>query len=193
MVISFTGAQSTGKSTLLNHLFKCNGAYPFEFVPEVTRLVMREYDMLINEQGGDMTQLLIMTEHVRNIYRNRADKIIRRVHTVLDRCALDGIVYSDWLYKKGKITQNCFECCKLIYDELRDQYDVIFYTDPKNIELTSDGQRSTNKDFREEIIYLFEQYLEFYPGKVVVLSGTVESRLEQIKNTLANEQIDIKI
>ena len=68
MIFSFTGAQSTGKTTLLNHLHKCNGDYPFEFIPEVTRLVMRDYEMPINEEGDDLTQLLIMTEHVRKYH-----------------------------------------------------------------------------------------------------------------------------
>ena len=60
MICSFTGAQSTGKTTLLKALYEKNGSYPFEFVPEVTRLVSREYNMPINESGGDLTQMLIM-------------------------------------------------------------------------------------------------------------------------------------
>ncbi len=93
MIFSFTGAQCTGKTTLLNHLYKENGDYPFVFVPEVTRLVKREYNMPINESGGDLTQLLIMTEHIRNIFRDRADQLVRGIHLIFDRCALDGIVY----------------------------------------------------------------------------------------------------
>ena len=49
MIFSFTGAQCTGKTTLLKHLYKENGDYPFVFIPEVTRLVKREYNMPINE------------------------------------------------------------------------------------------------------------------------------------------------
>ena len=41
----------------------------FEFIPEVTRLVKREYEVPINEDGDDMTQMLIMTEHIRNIFK----------------------------------------------------------------------------------------------------------------------------
>mgnify|MGYP003665042816 FL=1 len=105
MIFSFTGAQSTGKTTLLKYLHKCNGNYPFEFVPEVTRLVSRDYEMPINEQGGDLTQMLIMTEHVRNIYKHRANRLVRGIHQIFDRCALDGIVYSFWLLQEGKISR----------------------------------------------------------------------------------------
>ena len=194
MIFSFTGAQSTGKTTLLNHLHKCNGDYPFEFVPEVTRLVMRDYEMPINEEGGDLTQMLIMTEHVRNVYRNKADHLIRGVHQIFDRCALDGIVYSLWLQHNDKISRRCYDACDLIYEELKDKYDIIFYTSPDDVKLVDDGERSVDVKFRNDIINTFNIFLDRgYDGKVVVLKGSVEERLKTIKSTLAEHNIDIKI
>ena len=194
MIFSFTGAQSTGKTTLLNHLRKCNGDYPFEFVPEVTRLVMRDYEMPINENGGDLTQMLIMTEHVRNVYRNKADHLIRGVHQIFDRCALDGIVYSLWLQHNNKISRRCYDACDLIYEDLKDKYDVIFYTSPDDVKLVDDGERSVDVKFRSDIINTFNIFLDRgYDGKVVVLKGSVEERLKTIKSTLAEHNIDIKI
>ena len=194
MIFSFTGAQSTGKTTLLNHLHKCNGDFPFEFVPEVTRLVMRDYQMPINENGGDLTQMLIMTEHVRNVYRNKADHLIRGVHQIFDRCALDGIVYSLWLLDNNKISKRCYDACDLIYEELKDKYDIIFYTSPDDVKLVNDGERSVDVKFRNDIINTFNIFLDRgYDGKVVVLKGSVEERLKTIKSTLAKRDIDIKI
>ena len=194
MIFSFTGAQSTGKTTLLNHLHKCNGDYPFEFVPEVTRLVMRDYEMPINEDGGDLTQMLIMTEHVRNVYRNKADHLIRGVHQIFDRCALDGIVYSLWLLDNNKISKRCYDACDLIYEELKDKYDIIFYTSPDDVKLVNDGERSVDVKFRNDIINTFNIFLDRgYDGKVVVLKGSVEERLKTIKSALAEYNIDIKI
>jgi len=194
MIFSFTGAQSTGKTTLLNHLHKCNGDYPFEFVPEVTRLVMRDYEMPINEDGGDLTQMLIMTEHVRNVYRNKADHLIRGVHQIFDRCALDGIVYSLWLQHNDKISRRCYDACDLIYEELKDKYDIIFYTSPEDVKLVDDGERSVDVKFRNDIINTFNIFLDRgYDGEVVVLEGSVEERLKTIKSTLAKRDIDIKI
>ena len=194
MIFSFTGAQSTGKTTLLNHLHKCNGDYPFEFVPEVTRLVMRDYEMPINENGGDLTQMLIMTEHVRNVYKNKADHLIRGVHQIFDRCALDGIVYSLWLRHNDKISRRCYDACDLIYEELKDKYDVIFYTSPDDVKLVDDGERSVDVKFRNDIINTFNIFLDRgYDGEVVVLKGSVEERLKTIKSALAEYNIDIKI
>ena len=197
MIFSFTGAQCTGKTTLLKHLYRENGDYPFVFIPEVTRLIKREYNMPINESGGDLTQLLIMTEHVRNIFRDRADQLVRGLHQILDRCALDGIVYSHYLLDKGKINRATYDACELIYKKLINKYDVIFYTSHEDVELVDDGERSVDKFFREDIIGLFDMYLQFNiiekGPRVVHLEGTVEERLKTIKSTLDKLNIAIKI
>lgn len=194
MIFSFTGAQSTGKTTLLRQLRLKNGTWPIEFVPEVTRLIKRVYNVPINEDGGDLTQLLIMTEHVRNIYKYTKD-IYQKIdiHMIFDRCALDGIVYSEWLFNSGKISRECYDACKLIYKDLQDKYDIIFYTSPDDVKLVDDGERSVDKEFRDNILELFDLYMHSYKGKIIVLKGSVEERLETIKLTLAKHNIDIKI
>ena len=197
MIFSFTGAQCTGKTTLLKHLYKENGDYPFVFIPEVTRLIRREYNMPINESGDDLTQMLIMTEHVRNIFRDRADHIVRGIHQILDRCALDGIVYSHYLLDKGKINRATYDACDLIYKKLINKYDVIFYTSHEDVELVDDGERSVDKIFREDIIGLFDMYMQYNiiekGPRVVHLEGTVKERLKTIKSTLDKLNIAIKI
>ena len=195
MICSFTGAQSTGKTTLLKKLYAENGDYPFSFIPEVTRLVSREYNMPINESGDDLTQMLIMTEHVRNIYKNRADHLIRGVHQIFDRCALDGIVYSLWLLEEGKISRPCYDACDLIWKNLKDKYDIIFYTSPDDVKLVDDGERSADERFRNEIINIFNIFLERenFDSEVVTLKGSVKDRLKTVRLTLAKHNIDIKI
>ena len=195
MICSFTGAQSTGKTTLLKKLYAENGDYPFSFIPEVTRLVSREYNMPINERGDDLTQMLIMTEHVRNIYKNRADHLIRGVHQIFDRCALDGIVYSLWLLEEGKISRPCYDACDLIWKNLKDKYDIIFYTSPDDVKLVDDGERSADERFRNDIINIFNIFLERenFDCEIVTLKGSVEDRLKTVRTTLAKHDINIKI
>tara|TARA_R110002012_G_scaffold217302_1_gene388503 strand:+ start:62 stop:655 length:594 start_codon:yes stop_codon:yes gene_type:complete len=197
MIFSFTGAQSTGKTTLLKELVEKNGSYPFEFVPEVTRLVMRDYEVTINEGGDNMTQMLIMTEHIRNVYGGRADRLVRKIHQIYDRCALDGIVYSHYLLNQKMISRVTYDACDLIYKKLRNEYDVIFYTSPEDVELVDDGERSVDVSFRDDIISTFDMFIHYNAiesgPEVVVLKGTVEERLDTIKSTLDNYNINIKI
>ena len=173
MIVSFSGAQSTGKSTLLK---VWQEAMPqWDFIPEVTRLVKREYDLPINEDGTDLTQTMIMCEHLRNAYTKRNN------HTILDRCSLDGLVYTHWLCNKGKVTTGIYSHARYVFDNTVNKYDLIMYTSPEDVPVVDDGERSINISFRNEIIELFEKYLSHLPSeKVLRVKGSVEERIKQI-------------
>ena len=192
MIISFTGAQSTGKTTLLNNIRSLNPFY-IEYVAEVTRRIKREFNLPINESGGDLTQTMIMSDHIANVYQKyNCDNVI------LDRCALDGIVYTQWLYNKGKVSKEVLQWAKKIYNTLIGEYDVIFVTSPTDVPLVNDGERSVDKKFREEIIDIFDMYIDdmkiYSEGEnVFAVEGTVEERMKYIKNILEVKGLDIKI
>ena len=179
MIASFSGAQSTGKSTLLK---VCQEAMPeWDYIPEVTRLVKREYDLPINEDGNDLTQMMIMGEHLRNAYTKR-DK-----HVILDRCSLDGLVYTHWLCNNKKVTMGAYSHARYVFDNTIEKYDLIIYTSPEDVPVVDDGERSINVKFREEIIELFEQYLVSIPThKLLRVRGSVQDRMQQISLELDN-------
>jgi thymidylate kinase len=180
MVISFTGAQSTGKTTLLN---ACKGVYGerFSFVDEVTRLVKGNYNVPINEEGTDITQLFIINTHIENAFKvyDKPEGVI------LDRCIIDGLVYTGYLALEGKVSKWVFKYAKDVFNLLIPKVDKIFYTHPGDVELVADGERSVDLEFRKKIIDLFELVFELYDeklkNKVIILKGTVEERMEQIK------------
>jgi len=185
MIASFTGAQSSGKTTLLNHLVTRN--HHISFVPEVTRLIKRRYKLPINEDGGDLTQYMIMNEHIHNVLTHKATNS----NVILDRCALDGVVYTKWLAQNSRVSMDVYNYAERIYNEIKDYYDVIFYTDPEDVVIEDDGERSTNVQFRNDIIDIFNEYLPRH-NNVYTLSGTVEERLSTIKNILL-EKYNISI
>lgn len=187
MLISFSGAQSTGKTTLLNHLQSLNTH--IKFIPEITRLIKREYNLPINENGTDVTQMLIIGEHLRNAYKADIDN----VPYILDRCSLDGLVYTYWLCEQKSIGLNIFSMAETIFRKTIDKYDVIFYTSPDDVILTEDGERSVNKQFRDEIIDIFNMYIRGLNVKPVILSGSISERLQTIKETLSNKGLEINI
>lgn len=183
-LISFSGAQSTGKSTLLN---ACKEIYKnsFVFVPEITRELKRDFDVTINEQGTDLTQTLILAEHVKNYYRF-IDKNNNQ-NFLLDRCILDGYVYTRYLTNIGALSDDGFKkVAERLLVELLPKHDMIFYTSPKDVKLVNDGERSTNIQFRDDVIEIFESCLYFARGctNVVVLEGSVEDRMRQIKENI---------
>jgi len=180
MRVSFTGAQSTGKTTLLN---KCKVVYKdYKFVDEVTRYVRRTYDVKINEIGGTETQLYILAEHIKNHLRTDENLI-------LDRCILDGYVYTKYQVSQGKVSHSVLEAFNGVYNVLMDKLDYIFYTDPSDVKLVDDGERSTDFKFRDDIINLFEDLITYKMSpknreKIVRLKGTVEKRMQTIEKYL---------
>lgn len=179
MVISFTGAQSTGKSTLLKAITVNESFKSFKFIPEVTRLVKKRYKLDINEKGNEMTQLAILNAHLENYLQNRDCDV------VMDRCILDGLVYTTYQYHTGKVDPETMLYCEYLFKKLISKVDIIFYTEP-DIPLVDDGERSNNMTFRETIINLFETAIEHYGINVIRLKGTVEERLKVIYNTIDN-------
>jgi predicted ATPase len=180
-IISFSGAQSSGKTTLLNICQReCGEVFSpfngFEFVPEVTRLIKHKYNLPINEDGTDITQLCIINQHIDN-YLTYQDK-----NVIMDRCILDGLVYTEYLLEMNKVDSRVYAYAQYIYDMLISKIDVIFYTDPA-IPLIDDGERSIDVDFRNSIIDKFNFYTK-HLNNVIKLSGSVEDRLDKIKRTL---------
>lgn len=148
MLISFTGAQSSGKSTLLKMCRKDDHFSGWEFIPEVTRKI-KDSGLPINEAGTDETQTLILAEHVKN-------HILPLGNVVLDRCILDGYVYTKYLHIQGRVDKETLKHSEFLLKQLLPKVDYIFYTDP-NIPLIDDGVRSINEDFRNDIIDLFDE------------------------------------
>lgn len=180
MLIAFSGAQSTGKSTLLRECKKLNQFKDYTFVTEVTRRIKRDNNAEINNMADnyDYTQSLIMADHVRNSTLTNA---------ILDRCFIDGFIYTAYLHAKGKVSNDVFENARSVYYDGFANYDIIFYTD-SGIPLVNDGVRSIDMKFRNDIIGMFEEEISemnmFAGIPIVRVKGTVEQRIDIIKNWL---------
>ena len=181
MVISFTGAQSTGKSTLLEGCKKDGRFNGYTFQHEVTRWVKKKYDLTINEGGDDLTQLAILAKHLDNYLTYRGKDV------VMDRCILDGLVYTTYLYAGPDqvVGDEVYNYAEFLFKKLIDKVDIIFYTEPE-IPLVDDGERSANVEFRDGVVKLFEEAIDHFKIPVVRLKGTYDERMETIFKTLDN-------
>ena len=139
-----------------------------------------------------MTQSLIITEHFKNI--NNHNNQSRS--SILDRCIIDGLIYTDWLERNKGLRSWCSTYAYHVFDKYITSYDVIFYTNASDVKIEDDGERSVDVRFRNNIIAGFSDWITNNPrvrDRVVVLSGTVEERLETIKKTLTEKGLDINI
>lgn len=174
MRIGISGAQSVGKTTLLNALRSEKLFEKYAICDEVTRRV-KSYGLPINENGTDSTQRLIMNEHIVNVY----------MHTdmLTDRTVLDGLVYSDYLYSHAKINMPTLEYVNQVFDKVWPMYDHVFYIEPE-FDIVNDGIRSNDVVFRDKIANLFELAMEKRKLSMHRVKGSVRDRVTTIMNYL---------
>lgn len=174
MRIGISGAQSVGKTTLLHALRSEEVFKGYPVCDEVTRTVKRMgFD--INTAGSDATQTMIMMMHIQNIFLNPA--------LLTDRTSLDGLVYTTWLYANAKVSTDTLMYAKRVFLATIQEYDRIYYIRPE-FDIVGDGVRSDDKAFQEEIVELFEDTIDEYELPVILLSGSVRERVEEVLRTI---------
>ena len=183
MLISFSGAQSTGKTTLIKHLKKLNPEIDFEY--EIVRSIKKNHGVDISECGTEETQYLVAGVHVDNIKKyKKGNKSM-----IVDRCMVDCLSYAYWSYYTAEtLSKKCVQDMCKIYFETVSEYDIIFLMDHRDVKLVEDGERSNDNAYRDEIISLFIYNTEALPN-VVLLSGTVDERLKAIKQALKEREL----
>lgn len=174
MKIGIAGAQSVGKTTLLNALRSEKFFRNFSICDEVTRRV-KSYGLPINEDGNNITQRLIMQEHVFNIFMH--DDMIT------DRTVLDGLVYSSYLFKRNKIDTSTMRFVRTVFNKVHPAYDHLFYIAPE-FDIEDDGERSIDVSFRNEIVESFENFITKENIHVIRIKGSVRDRVNTVINIL---------
>ena len=170
--ICITGPQSQGKSTLLSDLKEHPQFKDFQFYGNITR-GLKEQGYGINEDGDTITQYMVVAKHIEHAYK--------KGKCVLDRCIIDGIVYSLHLCNCNKVYEEFIHGLYPIYPLILNKYDYIFYTGHE-IPLVDDGTRSIDVDFFNNICKLFDTAIDKFPhkDKIIKLTGNREDRVKQV-------------
>lgn len=182
MLVAFTGPQSSGKTTLIDLLKDYTDKHNLEFVyigSSTRSLKAKGYTINNLGETFDETQRAVVRSHLDNIkyYDGHGGNV------VLDRCLLDGVVYTRYFYNQGKVSDNVMNHSEFVLKNYYPAYDIVFYLDPAGVPLVADNERSTDITFRKDIIEIFNEYLLEY--KTVKLTGTIDNRLKTIISTIS--------
>lgn len=170
MRIIFTGAQGTGKTTILNYF---QGKQPI--ITNVCRTLAKN-GVKINEMGDDESQATIF-----NVYYD----LLAQKNYISDRGLTDVMAYSKWLYEHDRLSEKEWKREQRIFKTFIKTYPAIYLYFPIEFRIEDDGVRSTDEDFRKEIDTNILKSLQDNPEiPGLTVHGSVEERLEFINRML---------
>jgi nicotinamide riboside kinase len=177
MKIAFTGASSTGKTTLANLLMKKS-----EFVSTVPLFLTADARKILDEMGfRSMDQ---MSQAQTRAFQMRYYNIKKSIescqnHFLTDRSFVDVAAY--WIERdvsredcgSDQLESECFAEAK--------KYDIHFYFPIGEIQFESDGYRSDNLEFHSRIDRRIQSYLNLWGIRFIqISSNSLDDRLERV-------------
>lgn len=178
---SISGTHCTGKTTLIEKLKEVYRDNPeVSFYKSSTRDALK-YGLTINEEASDEGQIYIASRDIVSFYELGTTPIV-----VSDRSIIDTYVYSYYFWSKGLIGRETVDYISGLCSKMISKYEKIFLL-PIELPLVRDGVRSEDEEFRNEIGKVFDDMFSFppteylYKDKIVVVRGSVESKVKQIQ------------
>jgi len=179
MKIVFTGAQGTGKSTVLDLLRKEEMFNNHKFITGISRQLNKEYNLPINEGSTDETQLLV--------FNKLLEKLLLNKNFISDRGLIDVLSYTQYFYNKVRnIDYSVLDYQSKMYSKYKEKQGIIVYF-PICFPVIGDSERSTNEEYRKDIDNIIKYYLDTYHKKesfITMIEGTPEERLKFLKMCL---------
>lgn len=168
--IIFTGAQGTGKTTVLNY-FAEQGQ---NVITEVIRNLAKK-GVKINKDGDEKGQAKIFKEY---------EKLLSEITPggyISDRGLIDVVAYTVYLSRHGKVSEKFAQKqIKALKKFRANNSDITYCYFPIEFPVIADGVRDVDENFRAEIADIIQQLLvdcEIHP---VIIRGDVEKRINKI-------------
>ena len=174
--IVFTGAQGTGKTTVLKE-FEKKG---MNVITEVVRRLAKT-GVKINKDGDEdgQTKIFEVYEYELGYPSNPIDGYIS------DRCLVDVIAYSMYLAEQGKVSDEFVkdQMNKLIKFK-NENPDIAYCYFPIEFDVVADGVRDTDEEFRAAIDHNIIAVMHEAGIQPIVIKGTVEERANKVNRII---------
>lgn len=172
MKIVFTGAQGTGKTTVLNE-YRDKG---FEIVTEVVRNLSKK-GVKINKDGDEKGQTKIFNEYKKIFTEND--------YFISDRGLIDVVAYTVYLARHGQVSEEFADKqLKQLHKFIVANPDVFYCYFPIEFDVVADGVRDLDEEFRKEISDIILSLLGAFGIGFVPITGTVEERVAKVQTMI---------
>ena len=172
MKIGFCGTMSVGKTTLVNALKELPEFKDYHFRTERSKHLM-SLGIPLNTDSTLKGQLVFASERAAELMQ---EKIITD-RTIIDVMAFCDLSTSMKDYEKQYLNATLYYLIK--------EYDILFYVSPEGVEIEDNGIRETDADYRMAIDKEIKSIIGMHRRNTPIIKGTVEERIEQVKNTIA--------
>jgi deoxyadenosine/deoxycytidine kinase len=174
MKIGFTGTMSVGKTTLVNALRELPEFKNYEFRTERSKY-LRDLGIPLNTDSTLKGQIIFMAERCSELFQP---------NIITDRTIIDVMAFTS-LAETIPVTHN--DLYESLASKLLNEYDYIFYISPEGVSIEDNGVRTTDPEYRDQVNYAIRDIITKYQGYIqnlIVLNGSVEERVEQVKQAL---------
>ena len=168
--IVFTGAQGTGKTTVLREMEKlgCN------VITEVVRNLSKK-GVKINKDGDEKGQTKIFKEYEKLLGEMTATGYIS------DRCMVDVTAYSMYLAEQGKVSEKFVEKqIKALQKFRAANPDITYCYFPIEFGVVADGVRDLDEEFRQAIDSNIIKLFQICGIQPIYVRGSVAYRTSKI-------------
>lgn len=181
MNISISGAQCTGKTTLLNEIEENMPEGEFVLIKEVVRTIKSRWEsqgkkFSFNRSGDFNSQMAVFEEHHRNVLYNRRS-------VITDRSSLDALVYSIYNYRHGEFSFQEYDQFEKVFEKTFLEYDAFIYMPIGLISMKADGIRDIDISFQEEIDRIYRKVADYYAIELIELP--LDNRLSRVNTIIS--------
>lgn len=175
-IISISGAHNVGKTTLLKHIKENTDLQVVESIKNRVLRFSLEAGINVVTGNNDDYQLMCAFYMIENHLKLKNN-------TVSDRSILDILVYSIYLNKVGRLSDEVFDIIEKLYEKYIVKFTRIIYIEPV-LGINEKTITKEKKEYRQEIADIFNQVLVLnssLPKVYRINKTTYEQRVNQLK------------
>ena len=170
--ILFTGAQGTGKTSVME-------ALP-DLLPKlkgITRTCIKEKNLAINEESNDVSQCAIFDAYERQLTADNS--------FISERSLVDVVSFTTHQYYQHKCSGKVLtDQLNRLFDFIKQNPNAIHVYFPIEFDPVEDGTRSTDKEYQHSIDKIIYDTLKGCGANFITVHGTVEERVKHVTNLI---------